>query len=61
MSPYPYASENQSSFSDINDVSFIDNLNLIYLNQMYRPGTSISKAKVKSSNNEEGQYNKVQQ
>ena len=28
---------------------------------MYRPGTSISKAKVKSSNAEDGQYNKVQQ
>ncbi len=28
---------------------------------MYRPGTSISKAKVKNSGSQEGQYNKVQQ
>jgi hypothetical protein len=28
---------------------------------MYRPGTSISKAKVKNSSAEDGQYNKVQQ
>jgi len=34
---------------------------LIYLNLMYRPGTSISKAKVRSSQPEDGQYNKVQQ
>ena len=36
-------------------------LNLIYLNHMYRPGTSISKAKVKNSSAEDGQFNKVQQ
>lgn len=41
------------------DKSF--DLNLIYLNHMYRPGTSISKAKVKNSNAEDGQFNKVQQ
>lgn len=28
---------------------------------MYRPGTSISKAKVKNSSAEDGQFNKVQQ
>ena len=27
---------------------------------MYRPGTSISKAKVKSSTNEDNAYNKIQ-